>query len=117
MRLLALPGVFLVVSFLGSASSGGFSFFAYLGMFIVAYTSLYVSMSSIGSEGKSILNLYEAPLVTRDFVIGKSLPPIIFGSCFGIAFYAVSELIVSRTLSPILPLFLSCPSGWRLKCR
>ena len=110
-RLLALPGVFLVVSFLSSASSGGFSFFAYLGMFIVAYTALYVSMSSIGSEGKSILNLYEAPLVTKDFVIGKSLPPIIFGSCFGVAFYAISELIVSRTLSPVVPLFLILSIG------
>ena len=80
-------------------------------MFIVAYTGLYVSMSSIGAEGKPIMNLYQAPLVTRDFVIGKAVTPIIFGSCFGIAFYVISEFIVTRAYAPVVPLFLILSVG------
>ena len=110
-RLLALPGVFLVIAFLGSATSGGFSFSVYLGMFIVAYTTLYFSMSSVGAEGKSIISLYQAPLVTKDFVIGKAVPPIIFGSGFGIAFYIITGLIVSPAFARIAPLFLILSVG------
>jgi len=110
-RLLALPGVFIAIIFLSSASSGGFSFFVYFGMFIVAYTALYVSMSSIGAEGKSIINLYQVPLVTKDFVIGKVVPPIIFGSCVGVAFYVISEFIVSRAFASVVPLFLLLSVG------
>ena len=80
-------------------------------MFIVAYTALYVSMSSIGAEGKSIMNLYQVPLVTKDFVIGKVVPPIIFGSCVGVAFYVISEFIVSRAFASVVPLFLLLSVG------
>jgi len=110
-RLLALPGVFLVVAFLSSTTSGGFSFFDYFGMFIVAYTALYFSMSNVGAEGKSIMNLYQAPLVTRDFVIGKAGPPIIFGSGFGIVFYVITTVIGSRAFAAFAPLFLVLSVG------
>jgi hypothetical protein len=109
-RLLALPGVFLVVVFLSSSTSSGFSFLDYFGMFIVAYTALYFSMSSVGAEGKSIINLYQAPLVTKDFVIGKAGPPIIFGSGFGIAFYIITALAGSGALA-VAPLFLVLSVG------
>jgi hypothetical protein len=110
-RLLALPGIFLVVAFLSSTNSGGFSIFEYLGMFIVAYTALYFSMSSVGAEGKSIMNMYQAPVVTKDFVVGKAGPPIIFGSGFGIAFYTVATLVGSRALAVVAPLFLVLSVG------
>jgi hypothetical protein len=105
-RLLALPGIFIVVIFLGSAGSGGFSFSAYFGIIIVAYATLFFSMTSIGAEGRSILNLYMAPLSTRDFVIGKAVPPFIFGSVFGMAFYLVVGSLYFKTLAMIAPLFL-----------
>ena len=105
-RLLALPGVFLVVAFLGSAGSGDFTFFTiYLGIFIASYTTLFFSMSSVGAEGKSILNLYLAPLPTRDFVIGKAVPPVVFGSIFGALFYVAIALIDPRAMIEAL-LFL-----------
>jgi hypothetical protein len=107
-RLLALPGVFLVVTFLSSASSGGFSFSVYLGMLIVAYTALYFSMSSVGAEGKSILNLYQAPVATKDFVVGKAMPPIVYGSIFGVAFYAITALVSPGAQ---VPLFLILSIG------
>ena len=110
-RLLALPGVFLVVAFLSSTTSGGFSFFDYFGTFIVAYTALYFSMSSVGAEGKSIMNLYQAPVLTKDFVIGKAAPPIVFGSGFGIAFYSVIALMGSKALTAVAPLFLVLSVG------
>ncbi|MGI0092428.1 MAG: hypothetical protein ACREBS_12040 [Nitrososphaerales archaeon] len=109
-RLLALPGIFLVIAFLGS-TSGGFSFSIYLGLFIVAYTTLYFSMSSVGAEGKSIINLYQAPVSTKDFVIGKSVPPIIFGSGFGIVFYIITGLVISRADVAVAPLFLVSSVG------
>ncbi len=110
-RLLALPGVFLAVAFLSSTTSGGSPFFDYLGMFIVAYTALYFSMSSVGAEGKSIMNLYQAPVVTKDFVIGKAGPPIIFGSGFGIAFYIITALMGSKAFTAVAPLFLVLSVG------
>jgi hypothetical protein len=110
-RLLALPAVFLVVAFLSSSTSSGFSLSTYLGTFIVAYTALYFSMSSVGAEGKSIINLYQAPVVTKDFVIGKAVPPIIFGSSFGIAFYIIAALITSRAFAVVAPLFLVLSVG------
>ena len=110
-RLLALPGVFLVVALLSSTTSGGFSFFGYFGMLIVAYTVLYLSMSSVGAEGKSIMNLYQAPVVTKDFVIGKAAPSIIFGSGFGIAFYVITALMGSTAYAAVVPLFLVLSVG------
>jgi len=110
-RLLALPGVFLVVAFLSSTSSGGLSFLGYFGMLIVAYTALYFSMSSVGAEGKSIMNLYQAPVVTRDFVVGKAVPPVIFASVFGIAFYAITGLTGSEAFASVAPLFLVLSVG------
>ncbi len=85
-RLLAMPFVFLAISFL-SPGSGGFSFTSYFGFFIVALSTLFIAISGIGAEGRSIINLYQAPLKTRDFVIGKSTTPIIFGSIFAAAIY------------------------------
>jgi hypothetical protein len=105
-RLLALPGVFLVVGFLGFANAAGLSFLAYYGMFIVGYTTLYFSMVSIGAEGKSIINLYQAPIMTKDFIVGKAVPPIVFGSGFGIAFYIVVGIAFSHSVASIAPLFL-----------
>ncbi len=105
-RLLALPGVFLVIGFLGFARSGGGSFLIYFGMFIVAYATLYFSMMSIGAEGKSIVNLYQAPVTTKDFVIGKAVPPIVFGSIVGIAFYIVAGIVFSRAIGFLAPMFL-----------
>ncbi len=110
-RLLALPGVFLVVAFLSSTTSGGSPFFGYFGMFIVAYTVLYFSMSSVGAEGKSIMNLYQAPVVTKDFVVGKAGPPIIYGSGFGIAFYIITALTGSGVFAAVAPMFLVLSVG------
>ena len=111
-RLLALPGVFLVVSFLGfSSSGGGFSISSYFGMFIVGYTTLFVAMSGIGAEGKSIMNLYQAPLSAKDFVVGKAVTAIVFGSLFGTAFYIIIGFIISRVSVTTAPLFLIASIG------
>jgi len=92
-RLLATPFVFLVISFLSSGSAG-FSFTIYFGFFIVAFSTLFIAISAIGAEGKAIVNLYQAPLKIRDFVIGKSITPIVFGSIFGVLVYVIVALIV-----------------------
>lgn len=105
-RLLAIPGIFLVIGFLGFGSSGGFSFLPYYGMFIVAYTTLYFSMVSIGAEGRSIISLYQAPITTKDFIVGKAVPPIVFGSCVGIIFYVIAGVVFSHTVGSLAPLFL-----------
>jgi hypothetical protein len=110
-RLLALPGIFIVVIFLSSASSGGLSFAGYLGMIIVAYSTMFFSMSSIGAEGKAIINLYQAPLSTRDFVVGKAVPPFVFGSLFGIAFYVVIGIALLRDFGATAPLFIVLSVG------
>jgi hypothetical protein len=98
LRILALPGSFLIISFLTGAS-GGFSFSIFFGVFIVAFSTLFVGMTSVGAEGRSILNLYLAPLRAKDFVLGKSIPPIIYGSIFGVLFYVISALISRSTVS------------------
>ena len=94
-RLLAMPFVFLAISFL-SPGSGGFSFTIYFGFFIVALPTLFIAISEIGAEGRAIINLYQTPVKTRDFVIGKSITPIIFGSIFaGLIYFIVA--IFSQT--------------------
>lgn len=87
-RLLAMPFVFLAISFL-SPGAGGLSFTAYFGFFIVALPTLFIGIAGIGAEGRAIINLYEAPLSTRDFVVGKSITPIVFGSIFAVIIYAI----------------------------
>ena len=90
-RLLAMPFVFLAISFL-SPGTGGFSFTIYFGFFIVALPTLFIAISEIGAEGRSIINLYQAPVSTRDFVIGKSITPLVFGSIFAGLIYFIIAL-------------------------
>jgi len=90
-RLLATPFVFLVVSFLGSGS-GGFSFTIYIGFFIVGISALIIAMSEIGAEGKSIISIYLSPIRAKDFVIGKSVTPILFSSLSAVVIYILIAL-------------------------
>jgi uncharacterized protein YacL len=68
-------------------------------------------MSSIGAEGKSIMNLYQAPVITKDFVVGKAAPPTIFGSSIGIVFYVITALMASKAFAAVAPLFLVLSVG------
>ena len=114
-RLLALPGIFIVVIFLSSASSGGLAFAEYFGLIIVAYATMFFAMSSVGAEGKSIINLYMSPLATKDFVVGKAAPPFLFGSIFGVAFYSVIGIVLSHEFGVLAPLFLVLSVGLALE--
>lgn len=91
-RFLAMPGVFIVLSLFSTASTGisGFQFF---GFFMVSMTTLFIATASIGSEGKSISNLYQFPLSPKDFVIGKATPSIIFGCIFAVAFFVIMGMV------------------------
>ncbi len=105
-RLLAMPFVFLVISFL-SLGSGGFSFTSYFGLFIVALPTLFIAISGIGAEGKAIINLYQTPVNTKDFVIGKSITPIIFGSIFAGLIYLVVAIFTRTGSFQIVVFFLA----------
>ena len=112
-RLLAMPFVFLAISFL-SPGSGGFYFTSYFGFFIVALPTLFIAISGIGAEGKSIINLYQAPVNTKDFVIGKSITPLIFGSIFAVLIYLIVALF-TRTGSFQTGLFFLAAIGLALE--
>ncbi len=117
LRFLALPGVFLATSIFSLSSSGGMSFFTYFGVFVVGISSFFLATSSVGSEGKAITNLYQAPVATKDFLIGKVTTPSIFGSLIGILFFIVigalfesthlAEVVVFLAISLVLSVELS----------
>jgi hypothetical protein len=105
-RLLAMPFVFLVITFLNT-SAGGFSFIIYFGFFIVALSTLFIGIAGIGSEGRAIINLYQAPLSTRDFVIGKSTTPMVFGSIFSVMIYVVIAIFTRAQLLELVLFFIA----------
>ncbi len=105
-RLLAMPFVFLAISFL-SPGAGGFSYTIYFGFFIVALPTLFIAIASIGGEGKSIINLYQAPVNTKDFVIGKSITPIIFGSIFAGMIYLIVAIFTRVPAVEIMIFFFA----------
>ncbi|MCL5067176.1 MAG: hypothetical protein M1368_02330, partial [Thaumarchaeota archaeon] len=113
LRFLALPVVFLATSLFGissaGSSSGGasivFSGFSYFGIFIVGFSTFFLALSSVGAEGKSIVNLYQLPLTVRDFVVGKAITPIVFGSVFGVIFFSIVDVLFPP-LEPALTLIL-----------
>ena len=115
LRFLALPVVFLATSLFGISSAGSssgsapavFSGFSYFGIFIVGLSTFFLALSSIGAEGKSIVNLYQLPLTVKDFVVGKVITPIVFGSVFGVVFFSIVDLLfppLEPALMIILPL-------------
>ncbi|MHB8566876.1 MAG: hypothetical protein ACYC7D_06750 [Nitrososphaerales archaeon] len=99
-RFLALPFVFLVSTFLGLSSSG-FNGYYLFGFFIITMTTSFISIAGLGSEGKSILNLYQYPLSARDFIIGKGATPAIFSSIFAVAFF-----LATGALSSLHPIYI-----------
>jgi len=105
-RLLAMPFVFLAISFL-SPGAGGFSFTLYFGFFIVALPTLFIAIAGIGSEGRAIINLYQTPVNRKDFVIGKSLTPIIFGTIFAVLIYFIVAIFTKVQTLQILIFFLA----------
>lgn len=105
-RLLAMPFVFLAISFL-SPGAGGLSFTIYFGLFIVALPTLFIAIAGIGAEGRAIINLFQWPVRIKDLVIGKSIAPMIFGSIFAAAIYAIVAIFTRDPLSEIGIFFLA----------
>lgn len=91
-RTLSMPFVFLVSAFL-AISRSSFAGFYYFGFFMITITTLFISMAALGSEGKSILNLYQFPLSANDYIIGKAATPAIFGSLFAIGFFLIIGIL------------------------
>jgi hypothetical protein len=106
LRFLALPGVFLASTILGVTSSGGASFFLYFGVFVVGISSFFVASSSIGAEGKAISNLYQTPLESKDFLLGKLTTPSFFASIIAIVFFSVIGALFERSMIPEIAAFL-----------
>lgn len=105
-RLLAMPFVFLAISFL-SPGAMGFSFTLYFGFFIVALPTLFIAIAGIGSEGRAIINLYQTPVNRKDLVIGKSLTPVIFGSIFAVLIYVIVAIFTRVQPSQVIIFFLA----------
>ena len=106
LRFLALPGVFLVTSIFSFSSAGASGFFVYFGAFVVGIFSFFIASSSVGSEGKSIMTLYQAPVSPRDFLVGKVLTPALFGSIFGVLFFIVIGALLRITQPGMVAIFL-----------
>ena len=106
LRFLALPAIFLVTSVFSFSSSGAAGFFGYFGVFIVGISSFFIAASSVGSEGKSIMTLYQTPVSSRDFLMGKVVTPAIFGSMFGVLFFLVIGALLRITQPVMVPIFL-----------
>lgn len=88
-RLLALPAIFVVSSFVTASSGGLGNELNFLGFFIATMATLFFSIASMGSEGKSIVNLFSHPLSVKDFIVGKGITPVIFNAAFVLLYYMV----------------------------
>ncbi|MGI0078426.1 MAG: hypothetical protein ACRECH_02270 [Nitrososphaerales archaeon] len=105
-RFLALPAIFLVTSVFSFSSSGASEFFVYFGVFIVGISSFFLASSSVGAEGKAIMTLYQVPVSSGDFLLGKLVTPALFGSIFGLIFFVVIGALL-RVAEPLMvPVFL-----------
>ncbi|MDG7000860.1 MAG: hypothetical protein JRN15_17340 [Nitrososphaerota archaeon] len=74
-------------------------------IFMVGLSTFFLALSSTGAEGKSIVNLYQLPLTVKDFVVGKVITPIVFGSVFGVVFFSIVVLLFPP-LDPALMIIL-----------
>src|SRR5208283_4435692 len=92
-RLLALPAIFVVSAFVTASSGGLGSGFAFLGFFVVTMATIFVAIASIGSEGKAITNLFSHPLSVKDFVVGKSITPVVFSGVFVLIYYLITGIV------------------------
>jgi hypothetical protein len=100
---LALPVVFvalLVVEQLSASASGGSGSVASVYPFwlIGGIMAIIVASSSVGQEGKAILNLYAAPVSPRMFFRAKLLVASIFGWATVFALLAASSVLAVPTL-------------------
>jgi hypothetical protein len=108
-RLLAIPAIILIITLIGgfrgirsappTSFSDGFTFLFSLfpSLIAVFFSALFFSMSSLGQEGKAILNLYYHPVGPKDLVVGKTIPALIY------------SVLVALTVSVIVGIFFGVP--------
>ena len=104
---LALPVVFvalLVVQQLSMSASGSSGAVANVYPFwlIGGIMAIIVAASSVGQEGKSILNVYASPVSPRAFFRAKLLVASIFGWTTVLALVVASSILASVSLSVFL---------------
>ena len=106
-RLLALPAIFVVSAFVSASSGGLGNEFELLGFFIVTMAAFFVSIASIGSEGKAVTNLFSHPLSAKDFIIGKGITPMLFSGIFVLIYYTITGVVSNAGFNFIAILLIS----------
>ena len=100
---LALPAVFVALiviqgvsaSSLGSTTGGAEVYPFWL---IGGIMAVMVGATSVGQEGKAILNIYASPMSTRAFFRAKLLVSFLFGSATVLALVIAASVLGSATL-------------------
>jgi hypothetical protein len=104
-RFLAIPfvlAVSLVISLLSTGASASDSF-GLVGAFLlyvipVTVFAQMLAMTSIGSEGYAVWNVYVAPIRPRDLLLAKFLYAISLGIAFSIAIALVFGFLVNQVM-------------------
>jgi hypothetical protein len=66
-----------------------------------------MAIASIGSEGKAITNLFSNPLSVKDFIVGKSITPVIFSGVFVLIYYLITGVVSGSSPEFITILLIS----------
>jgi hypothetical protein len=67
----------------------------------------FVAIASIGSEGKAITNLYSHPLSVKDFIVGKSITPIVFSGVFVLIYDLITGVVSNSSPQFIAVMLIS----------
>ena len=101
---LAIPFVFMALIFLQESAIGGtgstdVGVAVYPFWLVGGILAVIVASTSIGQEGKAILNVYASPIRPKTFLKAKLLVSLIFGAGTIVAMAVIASLLASATLS------------------
>lgn len=103
MPYLAIPFVFIALIFFQESSIGGTGTTSagvavYPFWLVGGILAVIVSSTSIGQEGKAILNVYASPVKPKTFLKAKLLVSLVFGMATIMAMAVISSILASATL-------------------
>ena len=107
MPYLAIPFVFIALIFFQESAVGGTGSTSagvpvYPFWLVGGILAVIVAATSIGQEGKAILNVYASPIQPRTFLKAKLLASLVFGAATLVAMAVISSVLAAATVEGFL---------------
>ncbi len=109
-RYLAVPIVIAIVFLLPTlympADYSGFSSGFFLPAMMPFVITMMFSTSSVGQEGKAVINLLMLPILTKEFIQGKLLPTWIISTIATVGAVVGLQILAPRSILPTMVMIL-----------